>query len=226
MSGFTYWQGAEDVFPNVRNIFCVGRNYRDHAAELGNKVPTSPMIFGKFTHALVAARGQVPFPAGRPEIHHELEIVLWIDRTLADGDKPEQAVGAIALGLDLTDRALQSQLKAQGHPWEAAKSFRHSAIVSDFYTVSSFTDVIDSTFAMTVNGRKVQVGQPHDMVFSFADLIRHCAQTYGLGHGDLLFTGTPAGVGPLQPGDEVVLTMNGQTWASFSLAKLDEGGIV
>ncbi|GMA56247.1 fumarylacetoacetate hydrolase [Alicyclobacillus sacchari] len=190
MSGFTYWQRAENVFPDVRNIFCVGRNYRDHAAELGNQVPTSPMIFGKFTHALTAARDTVPFPVGRAEIHHELEIVLWIDHAIANGERPEQAIGAIALGLDLTDRALQSQLKTQGHPWEAAKSFRHSAIVSDFYSFSSFSDVTDSTFAMTVNGRQVQIGQPQDMVFSFAALIRHCAQTYGLNRGDLIFTGT------------------------------------
>lgn len=220
--GFSKYQEADAWIPQVRNIFCVGRNFRDHASELGNQVPDSPMIFGKFTHALVPAAGEVRYPAGRSDVHHELEVVLWFKET-PSWDRPTDAVGAVALGIDLTDRELQSTLKQKGYPWEAAKSFRDSAIVTALYRFDAFDDVETARFALEKNGQVVQRGVPSDMVFSFADLIRHCLEVYGLGAGDILFTGTPSGVGPVRPGDEFVLTLNGDTWGAFRWVA-DKGG--
>lgn len=220
--GFSKEKNAEAWIPQVRNIFCVGRNFRDHASELGNQVPDSPMIFGKFTHALVPASGEVGYPAGRSDVHHELEIVLWLKDT-PSRERPLEAVGAVALGIDLTDRELQSTLKQKGYPWEAAKSFRHSAIVTDLYRFDDFADVENARFALEKNGQVVQEGVPSDMVFSFSDLIRHCLDVYGLAAGDILFTGTPSGVGPVRPGDQLVLIMNGEAWGAFRWV-VDEGG--
>ncbi|WP_206884925.1 fumarylacetoacetate hydrolase family protein [Alicyclobacillus mali (ex Roth et al. 2021)] len=220
--GFVKEKCADAWISQVRNIFCVGRNFRDHASELGNQVPDSPMIFGKFTHALVPASGEVPYPNGRSDVHHELEIVLFFKET-PSRERPLDAVGAVALGIDLTDRELQSALKQKGYPWEAAKSFRNSAIVTDLYRFGDFSDVEHARFALEKNGQVVQDGVPSDMVFSFSDLIRHCLEVYGLGAGDILFTGTPSGVGPVRPGDELVLSMNGEAWGAFRFSA-HEGG--
>ncbi|WP_367307294.1 fumarylacetoacetate hydrolase family protein [Alicyclobacillus acidocaldarius] len=221
--GFLKEKHAEAWISQVRNIFCVGRNFRDHASELGNQVPDSPMIFGKFTHALVPASGEVRYPTGRSDVHHELEIVLFLKDT-PSRERPLEAVGAVALGIDLTDRELQSALKQKGYPWEAAKSFRHSAIVTDLYRFDDFAaDVENARFALEKNGQVVQEGVPSDMVFSFSDLILHCLEVYGLAAGDILFTGTPSGVGPVHPGDELTLSMNGEAWGTFRFSA-HEGG--
>ncbi|GMA59866.1 fumarylacetoacetate hydrolase family protein [Alicyclobacillus fastidiosus] len=217
MGEFRHWCSAEDSFQEIRNIFCVGRNYRDHASELGNAVPSEPMIFAKPTHALVAARGTVALPASRQEIHHELEIVLYIDKPVAPSSTARDVVGAVALGLDLTDRAAQTKLKEKGHPWEYAKGFVGSAILSDFYRFQDFRDVEGCHFAFDVNGVTVQSGNPRDMVFDFDALIQHVRRHFGLNRGDVLFTGTPAGVGPLRDGDQCVFQMNQETWAEFQI---------
>ncbi|WP_306307175.1 fumarylacetoacetate hydrolase family protein [Alicyclobacillus acidiphilus] len=226
MENFTLWRPVQAVLPDVRNILCVGRNYRDHASELGNSVPTEPMIFGKFTHALAAAAGTVLLPPQRSVVHHELEIVLYIDKPAAAGSRAEEVVGAIALGLDLTDREAQSRLKEKGHPWEFAKSFVRSAILSDFYRFDTFDDVQRSTFELLVNGSSRQVGEPRDMVFSFDTLIDYCARHFGLRPGDILFTGTPAGVGPLKAGDDVVMRLNGEDIALFQMGQANIEGVL
>lgn len=217
MSPFTYAQSADAVFPKVRNIFCVGRNYRDHASELGNAVPTEPMIFGKFTHALTSATNALSLPRGREDIHHELEIVLFIDKPVQASSTAAEVVGTIALGLDLTDRAAQSRLKEKGHPWEFAKSFIDSAILTDFYKFNSFDDVEQAVFTLQRNGLVVQTGHPQDMVFNFDRLVRYCHQHFGLAEGDLLFTGTPAGVGPIQPGDKLSMRLCEQEIGAFEV---------
>lgn len=228
MGELTYWQASHAVFPTVRNIFCVGRNFRDHASELGNAVPEQPMIFGKFTHALTAAAGVVTLPAGREEVHHELEIVLYIDKPVYATSRAADVVGAVALGLDLTDRAAQSRLKEKGHPWEFAKSFIGSAIVTDFYKFDTFTDVETSTFTLQRNHQTVQEGHPEDMVFNFDTLVAYCHRHFGLQEGDLLFTGTPAGVGPIHTGDTLAMSWNGSQIGSFEVtaSKAEEGHLV
>lgn len=225
LDSFALWKRADNLFPEIRNIFCVGRNYRDHASELGNAVPTEPMIFGKFTHALAPADGTMLLPPSRSVVHHELEIVLYIDRAATPGSRAKDVTGAIALGLDLTDRDAQTRLKEKGHPWEFAKSFVRSAVLSDFYRFESFDDVTSASFELYVNGALRQTGEPSDMVFSFDALIDYCARHFGLQAGDLLFTGTPAGVGPIRAGDDIVMKLNGSTLAEFHVGQATEEGL-
>ncbi|MFD1676878.1 fumarylacetoacetate hydrolase family protein [Alicyclobacillus fodiniaquatilis] len=208
MSQWAHWKDAADAIKEIRNVFCVGRNYRDHAIELGNAVPTRPMIFGKFTHALTPASGHLALPPGATDIHHELEIVLFIDKPVTNGAQAKDVVGGVALGLDLTDRPLQSRLKEQGHPWELAKSFIGSGILTDFYTSGDFQDVQQAVFSLQINGQTVQEGTPADMLFDFDTLVQYVHQHFGLHPGDILFTGTPAGVGPLHAGDTCTLVLD------------------
>lgn len=204
---------AEEAINQVRNVFCVGRNYRDHAVELGNDVPTQPMIFGKSTHAVVPAVGTVRLPQGRSNIHHELELVLWIKGPWHAGARLEELVGGISLGLDLTDRDAQSVLKAKGHPWEFAKGFIGSAVVSDVYAVEDWAEVQDAPFSFAIGDTVVQSGVPRDMLFSFQTLLDYVGTHFGLNTGDILFTGTPAGVGPLHRGDTLEFRLGNEVWA-------------
>ncbi|WAH38457.1 fumarylacetoacetate hydrolase family protein [Alicyclobacillus dauci] len=216
-------KSASSVKTDIRNIFCVGRNYRDHATELGNAVPTEPMIFGKFTHALEEARGTVELPSERGEIHHELEIVLYIAKQVTLESTARDVVGAIALGLDLTDRSAQSRLKEKGHPWEFAKSFVGSAVITDFYAFDDFSQVEQAKFRLEINGKSVQEGVPTDMVFDFTTLIRYTHKHFGLNQGDILFTGTPAGVGPLRDGDTCILRLNDTVVGEFHVTQSTNG---
>lgn len=212
------WLTAAEAQQQVRNIFCVGRNYRDHATELGNAVPQQPMIFGKWTHALVPCQGKIYLPAGRDNIHHELELVLWLNRAYQAGTPWTEYIGGMALGLDLTDRDAQNQLKAAGQPWEYAKSFQSSGVVTDFYHVTEWPAVADSSFSLEIDGRVIQEGQASEMVFSFEQLIEYVGTVYGFGAGDMLFTGTPAGVGPLHPGQQLKLKVGAVVWGACTVA--------
>ncbi|MCL6516945.1 MAG: fumarylacetoacetate hydrolase family protein [Alicyclobacillus sp.] len=203
----------------VKNIFCVGRNYREHAAELGNDVPSKPMIFGKSTHALAPAQGEIRLPAGRENVHHELEIVLWMKGPWRPGASLAEAVGGIALGLDLTDRDAQSALKKAGQPWEFAKGFRGSAVITDFYPVTDWRALLETPFELRIGERVAQSGFAKDMIFPFETLVAYVHEHFGLDADDLLFTGTPAGVGPLHDGDELTLVFDGRVWGRCRVAR-------
>jgi fumarylpyruvate hydrolase len=213
----TLYKSAHDAELEVRNVFCVGRNYRDHAVELGNDVPTSPMIFGKSTHAVHRAEGTIALPEQRTTIHHELEIVLWMKGEPKLGRDFREFVGGVALGLDLTDRDAQNRLKAAGHPWEFAKGFKNSALVSDFYVVDDWDALIQTPFSLFVNGHRVQHGAASDMIFSFQTLVDFVSEHFGLMQGDILFTGTPAGVGPLHSGDVLELVFGDELLAKCQI---------
>lgn len=215
MAAFTDLQNpsrkASNAVQEIRNIFCVGRNYHDHAVELGNDVPTKPMIFGKSTHALVMAEGKLNLPPQRQNIHHELEIVLYIEDTYTPGKKVQDLVSTLALGLDLTDRDAQNDLKKAGHPWEYAKGFPGSAVLTDFYQIENWEDLQNIEFALKINGQSVQSGSPQQMIFPFQELIDFVGTNFGLSRGDILFTGTPAGVGALLQGQHLEFFLAGQT---------------
>ncbi|SEN42340.1 fumarylacetoacetate hydrolase family protein [Lihuaxuella thermophila] len=191
---------------SIRNIYCVGRNYRLHAEELGNEVPESPLVFSKPTHALVVARGQeIVLPRGRGEIHYEAEFVIHIDKPYEEGMRAEDLVDRMALGIDFTLRDVQSRLKEKGHPWLLAKGFPNSAIVTEFQRFPG-TDVCKKTdFSLLKNGECVQRGNISEMLFDLDTMIGFCAVHFGLGAGDLIFTGTPAGVGSIADGDHLQL---------------------
>jgi len=203
---------------NVNNIYCVGRNYRLHALELGNEVPSSPMIFTKPTHALREMNGQtLAIPQHRGEVHFELELVLRIGEGYTSGMRLEQAVDAFTLGLDLTLRDVQSQLKQKGHPWLAAKGFKGAATVGKWLPLTSAEALVLGQFKLLRNDELAQLGQPKDMIFSCDELIRFIDEHYGLGTGDIIYTGTPAGVAALQPHDRLEAYWNDQQLGSCTI---------
>ena len=190
----------------VKNIYCIGRNYAEHAYELGNEIPEEMILFSKPTHAFILANGQtIALPKDRGEIHYELEIVLRIKRDVKKGDPVDDVVSDMALGVDVTLRDVQSQSKKKGRPWLRSKGFKHSAITTPFWSFPGTERCALVDFSLEKNGQIVQKGNIKKMLFDFQTIIDECAEVFGLGDGDLIFTGTPEGVGPLHPGDECVL---------------------
>ena len=183
-------------------IFCIGRNYAEHAKELNNAVPTKPMVFMKPPTALLLDGKPLFYPDFTRNLHHEIEIVLRISK---NGKAIEPAFAhryydQIALGIDFTARDVQDELKAKGQPWELAKGFDGSAVLSDFRPLSNF-DVADIKFELQKNGTAVQVGTTQDLIFNFDTLVSYISKFFTLQQGDIIFTGTPAGVGAVAVGD-------------------------
>lgn len=192
-----------------QNVFCVGRNYADHAKELGNAVPQTPLIFLKPSHAVVPMEGDLELPAEAGEIHHEAELVLHVAKPYVPGARVEELVDRIGLGLDFTLRDVQTELKKQGHPWLPAKGFRSSAPLTALFPFPG-TERIESTeFLLRKNGETAQRGFARDMIFPLQAVIDHIGSRYGLGAGDLIFTGTPSGVGKVGDGDHLELYWDG-----------------
>ncbi|MFC7680859.1 fumarylacetoacetate hydrolase family protein [Paenibacillus sp. GCM10028914] len=186
----------------VNNVYCVGRNYRLHAAELGNAVPEEPMIFLKPSHAVVPLDGSsLTMPQGRGSVHFEGELVIQAAKDYIPGMKVDELVEVMALGIDFTLRDVQSVLKEKGHPWTAAKAFKNSAPLTPFITFPGNDQLLQTDFTVLKNGVEVQRGNAEDMIFSLQTIIDYIGEHYGLGKGDLIFTGTPAGVGPAESGD-------------------------
>ncbi|MFD2613283.1 fumarylacetoacetate hydrolase family protein [Paenibacillus gansuensis] len=197
---------------NIRNIYCVGRNYRLHAAELGNAVPDAPMIFTKPTHAAVQLDGSELVLTGKAgEVHFEGELVVRIFRPYFDGASLHDLVDGIALGIDFTLRDVQNELKKKGHPWLAAKGFRNSAALTEFLPFPGEQELSETDFVLEKNGVETQRGNVRDMIFSLETVIRFIDEHYGLGEGDLIYTGTPSGVGPVAGGDRIALKWGERT---------------
>ncbi len=191
---------------NVNNIYCVGRNYAAHAKELQNEVPTSPMLFSKPTHALVEAAGQkVSLPGNRGSIHFETEIVIRIGKPYEQGIKVEDIIDSFTIGIDFTLRDVQSELKKKGHPWLLAKGFPNSAIVSKFIPFPGIEEIKKVDFSLIKNEEKVQRGNIKNMLFDLQTIIDFTALNFGLGEGDLIYTGTPEGVDPVNDNDHLTL---------------------
>ncbi|HIY71820.1 MAG TPA: fumarylacetoacetate hydrolase family protein [Candidatus Luteimonas excrementigallinarum] len=196
------------TFP-VRRIYCVGRNFADHAREMGAQAPASPeargrpVFFGKPADALVLD-GQVPYPPATSELHHEVELTVAIGRDAASGVlEPDRALDLVlgyGIGLDLTRRDLQAQAKAAGLPWDIAKGFDHSAPVSELLPAAGL-DLRQSTLSLEVNGNLRQSARLDQMIWSVADILHELSKLYRLRAGDLVLMGTPAGVAALAPGD-------------------------
>lgn len=185
-------------------IICIGRNYVDHAKELNNPLPENPVFFLKPETALLTDNQPFPYPDFSDDVHYETELVLRISQT--GKSIPETFAGdyfdRIGLGIDFTARDLQQKCKEKGLPWEIAKGFDHSAPISKaFLLKSSFPDLNNIRFHLLLNGINVQGGNTRDMIFSFEKIIAYVSKFITLQPGDLIFTGTPAGVGPVKKGD-------------------------
>ncbi len=184
-------------------IFCVGRNYIDHAKELGNAVPEEPVIFMKPKSALLQPHAPFYYPEFSNELHYELELVVRISKNgkYIPEKQAVKYIDAITVGIDFTARDVQAELKKKGLPWEKAKAWDNSAIIGNWYPLPQDLGKEELFFSMKKNNEEVQRGNSKDMIFSFAYIIAHVSQYFSLNIGDLIYTGTPAGVGEVVVGD-------------------------
>jgi 2-keto-4-pentenoate hydratase/2-oxohepta-3-ene-1,7-dioic acid hydratase in catechol pathway len=199
-------------FPHgLGKIVCVGRNYADHARELDNPVPSEPLLFIKPATCAVPLEEPIGAPFSRGEVHYETELALLIGEELshATADEAERAVVGIGLGLDLTLRDLQTRLKEKGHPWEVAKAFDGACPLSAFLPLSQVPNWSALAFTLDIDGEPRQRGEGADMLFPVATLVAEMSRHFTLLPGDVVLTGTPAGVGPLPRGAELHFTLTG-----------------
>jgi fumarylpyruvate hydrolase len=199
-------------FP-VRRIYCIGRNYAEHAKEMGSE-PTSranPVFFMKPADAIVPGGGDIPYPSATRDLHHEVEMVVALGQGGRDIDAKDApaCVFGYGVGLDLTRRDLQAAMKAKGLPWDVAKGFDASAPVSALRTVAETGHPEHARLTLAVNGEMRQDTDIADMVFPVAEIIAELSKLFELKQGDLVFTGTPAGVGPLLRGDRFRAELQG-----------------
>jgi 2-keto-4-pentenoate hydratase/2-oxohepta-3-ene-1,7-dioic acid hydratase in catechol pathway len=186
-------------------ILCIGRNYADHIAELKNETPEEPVIFSKPDTAILKDNAPFYLPSFTQEVHHEVEILLKICK---DGKhiEPEFAhkyYDQIGLGIDFTARDLQNKLKTKGLPWELAKAFDGSAVISNFFPKEQFGDIYHLDFSLNINGELKQKGNTEQMIHTFDNIISFISKFFTLRKGDVIFTGTPKGVSAVKTGDKL-----------------------
>ncbi|MFN8208780.1 MAG: fumarylacetoacetate hydrolase family protein [Bacteroidales bacterium] len=186
-------------------IICIGRNYIDHAKELKNPVPKEPVFFMKPDTSLLINNKPFFYPTFTSDLHHEVELVVQINKVGKTIDKKfaHRYYKEIGIGIDFTARDLQQKAKEKGLPWEIAKAFEGSAPVSKFIPISSLDNPENIPFHLDINGTTVQTGQSADMIFTIDEIISYVSRFFPLKTGDLIFTGTPAGVGPVQVNDRL-----------------------
>jgi 2-keto-4-pentenoate hydratase/2-oxohepta-3-ene-1,7-dioic acid hydratase in catechol pathway len=201
-------------------IICVGKNYREHARELGDAVPEKPVLFLKppSVAVMIAALGEAataPLPRDRGSVHHECEIVvrLGFGGSNLSLDDAKAAIDGWTLGLDMTLRDVQQKLKAAGHPWEVGKVFPASAVIGPWLTGHIAETARRQSFSLRIGGTVRQTGHESQMTLSPAECVAYASQHFPLRPGDALFTGTPAGVGAVSPGDEAELLWGEQVLA-------------
>lgn len=199
-------------------IICIGRNYAEHAKELNNAVPEDPVVFMKPPSALLVADKPLYYPEFTKDLHYEGEIVLKIGKNgrHVEPQFAREYYQEIAFGIDFTARDLQQQCKTKGLPWEIAKGFDGSGALSNFVPLAEVADPANVEFALDKNGERVQHGFTADMLFSFDAIIVYVSKFFKLQMGDLIYTGTPPGVGPVQIGDKLEGFIRLKTgWTSF-----------
>lgn len=202
-------------------IICVGRNYAEHARELGNEIPESPVLFLKPPSSVTSLEQGITWNKALGECHHECELSIRIGQRLKQAT-PQQAQAAIAgvtLGLDLTLRDLQNQLKNKGQPWERAKAFDGACVLGQWLAPDMLGDLGKTTFVLSVNDEVRQQGNTADMLFGVLELLVDISQVFTLEAGDVVMTGTPAGVAALASGDQLAMTLHtvlgSVTWQTF-----------
>ena len=198
-------------------IICIGRNYVAHARELNNEVPDKPVFFMKPDSALVTSNRPFYYPEFSQDVHHELEVVIRINRLGRSIEEKyaHRYFNELGLGIDFTARDLQAGQKKKGLPWEIAKGFDYSAPVSDFYPLEKFGDIHKLNFHLDINGKTVQEGNTALMIFSVEKIIAFVSRFMTLKTGDLIFTGTPAGVGPVAINDRLEAYLEGEKLMDF-----------
>jgi 2-keto-4-pentenoate hydratase/2-oxohepta-3-ene-1,7-dioic acid hydratase in catechol pathway len=197
--------GSQHYFP--QRIFCIGKNYAEHVKELGGSAPGQPVVFMKPVSCLVSPGKTIRMPGHGSNLQHEVEVVVLIGTP--GGNIPESDaashIAGLTLGLDLTLRDVQSDMKKKGWPWEISKAFDQSAPLGTLMPYSSTLSIDNISFQCSVNGTVRQTGNSGEMIFPIPHLVHYLSGIWELKEGDLIFTGTPSGVGPLQSGDRVAL---------------------
>lgn len=209
-------EGSDAVFP-VRRILCVGRNYAAHAREMGADTRDPPFFFSKPADAVAPLEDQIPYPPATSDLHHEIELVVALKSGGANLtlDEARACVFGYAVGVDLTRRDLQGAAKAKGHPWEAGKAFDASAPISAIRVMDE--PAAGAAVTLSVNGQERQRGEIGDMIWNVAEVIAKASELWALAPGDLIFTGTPEGVGAIARGDAVVGEVEGVGRLEFTL---------
>lgn len=186
-------------------IFAIGRNYVDHAKELNNPVPSEPLFFMKPDTAIIQNNNPFFYPDFTNDLHYETEIVLKLQKVGKNVSEKfaHRYYTEIGIGIDFTARDVQDKCKEKGWPWEIAKAFDGSAPISKFIPRKDFKDLSNINFHLDLNGKTVQQGNTKDLIFSFDKLVAHVSKYVTIRMGDLIFTGTPAGVGPVKIGDRL-----------------------
>ena len=184
-------------------IICIGRNYSDHIKELSNERPTEPVIFIKPDSSIIAKNQNFIIPAFSEEIHHEVELVVKINKVgkYIDESFSNKYYNQIGLGIDFTARDIQNKLKDKGHPWEKSKAFDNSCMVGDFIKVEEIENISNINFELKKNSSIVQSGNSSNMLWKIDEIISYVSQYFTLKIGDLIFTGTPSGVSKVISGD-------------------------
>ncbi|WP_241586597.1 fumarylacetoacetate hydrolase family protein [Rosenbergiella epipactidis] len=200
----------------INNIYCIGRNYVEHAQELGNQVEEDPVVFSKPNSALIVGN-TITLPTFSQDVHYETKLVIRISAPAfqIEPDQADAYYDSVAIGLDLTARDLQADLKSKKLPWLLAKGFNGSCYVSDFVAKQTVPQPIH--FGLAINGKTVQQGVSSEMVFSIKQIIAFISRYIALQPGDIIFTGTPKGVGKLESGDTLRLTLEGEMMAELQV---------
>lgn len=198
-------QGSDEVFP-VRRIYCIGRNYADHAIEMGHDPDRESPFFFQKNADNVDSSGEFPYPPKTSDVHHEIELVVAL-KSGGVNIKPEDALNHVygyAIGIDMTRRDLQAEMKQTRRPWEIGKAFEHSAPIGAIAPASKVGHPDSGSISLTVNGESRQKGDMNQMIWKIPEMIAYLSEYYEIGAGDLIMSGTPAGVGPVVRGDVMV----------------------
>lgn len=189
----------------IGKIVCVGRNYAEHAKELGNEIPGKPVLFLKPASALIYSGEEIVHPDYGNELHHEVELVLLMGETIkkANNAQAEKAIIGYGVGLDMTLRDVQNELKKKGNPWTLAKCFDTSAVISDFVLKKDYQLTLEEIIELKVDGVVKQSDILKSMIFNPAEIVEYISSVMILEKGDLIFTGTPAGVSRVNRGDKL-----------------------
>jgi len=193
----------------INTIFCIGRNYSEHAKELKNEVPDRPMVFLKPVSSIIFDSGSIILPPQSREVHHEVELVAAIGKGGKNIPEEEalQHIAGYGIGIDVTARDLQQEAKKKSHPWTVAKGFDTFAPISSFIPAEAIDDPQNIDLKLQVNQEVRQNGNTRDMIFPVAELVAYLSTVFTLTPGDLIFTGTPSGVSPVKQGDQIIATL-------------------
>lgn len=203
-------KGSGDAFP-IHRIYCVGRNYADHAIEMGHDPAKEPPFFFQKNPDNIVTDGTFPYPTQTQDVHHEVELVVALksgggDLTI---DQASKSIFGYAIGLDMTRRDLQAEVKKAGRPWEIAKAFEHSAPCSPILIAKDNAVLSEGNIRLTINGELRQNGNLNQMIWKLPEMISYLSKMFELKSGDIIMTGTPAGVGAVQKGDMLLAQIDG-----------------